>query len=272
MLNVTVINPLNFCWEGFKVTQNWSYRTTFSPHKDKAHHASNHLNDMGAEGWELVSVIAHPDEGLSVFFWKKPTESTAAVEVAQEPVFMDGAEVEPDSAEEQGAQESKIIEVLPDAPAVTFQVGDQMPEFELPSTNGTYFSTSQLKKKTVLYFYPADGTEGCTIQDQGFSAVYEAMADMGLDIIGVSPDTIQSHKAFKKDEDIPFDLLYDEASKVCSALGLLREPPPYEMLPTRTTFLVDTDKKILGLWNDIDVSTHSDDVVSFVLDVLEKAS
>ena len=98
------------------------------------------------------------------------------------------------------------------------------------------------------------------------------MTDMGLDIIGISPDDIEAHNRFKNDEGIPFHLLYDEASRVCSTFGLLQNPPPDDRYPMRTTFLIDTDKIILGLWNDVDVSTHSDDVVSFVLDVLEKAN
>ena len=151
------------------------------------------------------------------------------------------------------------------------KVGEKIPEFKLLSTDGNLFSTSEISKKTVLYFYPADGTESCTIQAKGFSAVYSSIIDMGLDIIGVSPDTIESHNKFRKEEGIPFHLLFDDASKVCDAFGLMQSPPPYEKYPMRVTFLIGADRKILGVWNDIDVSTHSEDVVSFVLEVLDKA-
>ena len=155
--------------------------------------------------------------------------------------------------------------------STTLKVGEKIPEFQLYSTNGNLFCTSNIEKKTVLYFYPADGTESCTIEAKGFSAVYGSIKDMGLEVIGVSPDTIESHNKFRKNENIPFHLLFDDDSKVCEAFGLLQSPPPYEKYPVRITFLIDVDKKILGVWNDIDVSTHSEDVVSFVLEVLEKA-
>ena len=159
-------------------------------------------------------------------------------------------------------------------PKIDLQIGDMFPEFQLPSTDGEYFRTNQLDQKTVIYFYPADGTELCSIQAKGFSAVYETITELGLDVIGISPDDIEAHNKFKSDEKIPFQLLYDKDSKVCAELGLLQREPPLELYPLRVTFLVDTDRTILGLWNDedVDVSSHSDDVVSFVLEVIEKAN
>jgi len=254
------------------VKQNWSYFTTTVAHKDKKHSSHEHLNEMGSKGWELVSVVAHADEGISIFYWKQQNlntyEPASALEI--EPVLESQSDINGLVPDEPEPQEDTTDHVEP--AKIAFQIGDHIPDFKLRSTDGTYFSTSNLEKKTVLYFYPADGTEYCTIQAKGFSAVYETMTDMGLDIIGISPDNIEEHNKFKDDEGIPFDLLYAESSKVCSTFGLLQNPPPNEIYPIRTTFLIDTDKKILGLWNDVDVSTHSDDVVSFVLDVLEKAN
>ena len=151
------------------------------------------------------------------------------------------------------------------------KAGEKIPEFQLYSTAGKLFSTSKISKKTILYFYPADGTESCTIEAKGFSAVYSSIIDMGLDVIGVSPDTIDTHNKFRSDENIPFHLLFDDDSKVCESFGLLQSPPPYEKIPVRITYLIDVDRKVLGVWNDIDVSTHSEDVVSFVVEVLDKA-
>lgn len=250
--------------------QIWSYFTTTVAHKDKKHHAHEHLDEMGSKGWELVSVVGHPDEGISIFYWKQQNHKSDAS------LADDAAQPIPHSR--QDGSEDHEVEAYEDAldnfePAqVALKIGERIPDFKLRSTDGTYFSTSKISKKTVLYFYPADGTEYCTIQAKGFSAVYETMMDMGLDIIGISPDDIDAHNKFKDDEGIPFHLLYDQSSKVCSIFGLLQNPPPDDIYPVRTTFLIDTDKKILGLWNDVDVSTHSDDVVSFVLDVLEKAN
>jgi peroxiredoxin Q/BCP len=153
-----------------------------------------------------------------------------------------------------------------------FDVGDKIPEFELQSTSGELNSTSNLSRDTILYFYPADGTKGCTIQATGFSIVYETLADLGLDIVGVSPDTISAHDKFRLDENIPFHLLYDEGAALCGKLDLLKLPLPNERYPLRVKFLFDYNRRILGKWNDIDVKTHSDDVVSFAVDILEKAN
>ena len=99
---------------------------------------------------------------------------------------------------------------------------------------------------------------------------------MGLQIIGISPDSIDSHVKFRESEEIPFHLLSDYTSEICSLFGLLQRPSPLELYPIRTTYLVDIDKKILAIWPDLgdvdeDVSTHSDDIVSFIMDVFDKA-
>ena len=99
---------------------------------------------------------------------------------------------------------------------------------------------------------------------------------MGFQIIGISPDSIDSHVKFRESEEIPFHLLSDNTSEICSLFGLLQRPSPLELYPIRTTYLVDIDKKILAIWPDLgdvdeDVSTHSDDIVSFIMDVFDKA-
>ena len=84
------------------------------------------------------------------------------------------------------------------------------------------------------------------------------------------PDDISTHKKFRSDQNIPFHLLYDKGSKVSDKLGLLKRPPPDHLYPIRVTFLIDKNRIILGKWDEIDVQTHSDDVVSFVVEILEK--
>ena len=91
-----------------------------------------------------------------------------------------------------------------------------------------------------------------------------------MDIVGVSPDDISTHKKFRSDQNIPFHLLYDKGSKVSDKLGLLKRAPPDHLYPLRVTYLVDKNRVILGKWDEIDVQTHSDDVVSFVVEILEK--
>ena len=246
----------------------WLYRTTSQNFDVKETRLNDHMNQMGQDGWELLSVVPPQYGGKFVFFWKT-LEATSSMDDLSKPDqdAMSRAQEKP-----QETRSKTIAGLKVETVQNGFDIGDKIPEFELQSTSGELYSTSNLSRNTILYFYPADGTEGCTIQAKGFSIVYETLADLGLDIVGVSPDTISAHDKFRLDENIPFHLLYDEGAALCGKLNLLKRPPPDEQYPLRVTFLIDHNRRILGKWNDIDVETHSDDVVSFVVDILEKAN
>ena len=242
----------------------WLYKTTSQNFDVKETRLNDHMNQMGQDGWELLSVVPPQYGGKFVFFWKT-LEATSSMDDLSKP--------DQDAMSRAQEKPSKnIAELQVETVQNGFDIGDKIPEFELQSTSGELYSTSNLSRNTILYFYPADGTEGCTIQAKGFSIVYETLADLGLDIVGVSPDTISAHDKFRLDENIPFHLLYDEGAALCGKLNLLKRPPPDEQYPLRVTFLIDHNRRILGKWNDIDVETHSDDVVSFVVDILEKSN
>ena len=246
----------------------WLYRTTSQNFDVKETRLNDHMNQMGQDGWELLSVVPPQYGGKFVFFWKT-LEATSSMDDLSKPDqdAMSRAQEKP-----QETRSKTIAGLKVETVQNGFDIGDKIPEFELQSTSGELYSTRNLSRNTILYFYPADGTEGCTIQAKGFSIVYETLADLGLDIVGVSPDTISAHDKFRLDENIPFHLLYDEGAALCGKLNLLKRPPPDEQYPLRVTFLIDHNRRILGKWNDIDVETHSDDVVSFVVDILEKAN
>ena len=246
----------------------WLYTTTSQNFDVKETRLNDHMNQMGQDGWELLSVVPPQYGGKFVFFWKT-LEATSSMDDLSKPDqdAMSKAQEKP-----QETRSKTIAGLKVETVQNGFDIGDKIPEFELQSTSGELYSTSNLSRNTILYFYPADGTEGCTIQAKGFSIVYETLADLGLDIVGVSPDTISAHDKFRLDENIPFHLLYDEGAALCGKLNLLKRPPPDEQYPLRVTFLIDHNRRILGKWNDIDVETHSDDVVSFVIDILEKAN
>ena len=246
----------------------WLYKTTSQNFDVKETRLNDHMNQMGQDGWELLSVVPPQYGGKFVFFWKT-LEATSSMDDLSKPDqdAMSRAQDKP-----QETRSKTIAGLKVETVQNGFDIGDKIPEFELQSTSGELYSTSNLSRNTILYFYPADGTEGCTIQAKGFSIVYETLADLGLDIVGVSPDTISAHDKFRLDENIPFHLLYDEGAALCGKLNLLKRPPPDEQYPLRVTFLIDHNRRILGKWNDIDVETHSDDVVSFVVDILEKAN
>ena len=246
----------------------WLYKTTSQNFDVKETRLNDHMNQMGQDGWELLSVVPPQYGGKFVFFWKT-LEATSSMDDLSKPDqdAMSKAQEKP-----QETRSKTIAGLKVETVQNGFDIGDKIPEFELQSTSGELYSTSNLSRNTILYFYPADGTEGCTIQAKGFSIVYETLADLGLDIVGVSPDTISAHDKFRLDENIPFHLLYDEGAALCGKLNLLKRPPPDEQYPLRVTFLIDHNRRILGKWNDIDVKTHSDDVVSFAVDILEKAN
>ena len=246
----------------------WLYKTTSQNFDVKETRLNDHMNQMGQDGWELLSVVPPQYGGKFVFFWKT-LDATSSMDDLSKPDqdAMSKAQEKP-----QETRSKTIAGLKVETVQNGFDIGDKIPEFELQSTSGELYSTSNLSRNTILYFYPADGTEGCTIQAKGFSIVYETLADLGLDIVGVSPDTISAHDKFRLDENIPFHLLYDEGAALCGKLNLLKRPPPDEQYPLRVTFLIDHNRRILGKWNDIDVETHSDDVVSFVVDILEKAN
>ena len=244
---------------------NWIYKTTKSDFDTDEVTLNDHLNNLGNDGWELVSIIPPSYGGKFHFFWKK--QEVSVPKQAHEKERADTL-ISTQSAENKAKTSNSDSPV--EITQSNFEVGDTFPEFSLQSSSGEVFSTADLSKNTVIYFYPADGTEYCTIQAKGFSIVYDTITDMGLDIVGVSPDDILTHKKFRSDQNIPFHLLFDEGSKVSDKLGLLKRPPPDHIYPLRVTFLVDQNRTILGKWDEIDVQTHSDDVVSFVVEILDK--
>ena len=100
-------------------------------------------------------------------------------------------------------------------------VGDQAPDFTLPSQTGEDVSISQFRgnKNVVLYFYPKDETPGCTREACTFRDSYELFTDLGASVIGVSADSVESHKAFAEHYNLPFTLLSDVENKVRKLYG-----------------------------------------------------
>lgn len=142
------------------------------------------------------------------------------------------------------------------------QVGDQAPEFTLPSQDGTPVDLKDLRGKwVVLYFYPKDMTKGCTIEAHNFQrdiAQYEKANAM---VVGVSVDTTGSHKEFCAQQGLTFKLLADTDKKVVQQYGSMMEYNG-NALAARNTFLIDPQGKIRKVWLKVDPNTHSADVLS----------
>lgn len=125
------------------------------------------------------------------------------------------------------------------------EVGTKAPEFTLPDQNGEMHSLKDYRgKKVILYFYPRDNTPGCTKQACGYSERYLAFLEKGVEIIGISKDSVASHKKFKEKQNLTFTLLSDKELEVIQAYDVWKEKKNYgkvSMGVVRTTYLIDEE-------------------------------
>ena len=123
------------------------------------------------------------------------------------------------------------------------EVGVKAPDFELPDQNGKIHRLSDYTgKKVILYFYPKDNTAGCTKQACGFSERYPQFIEKGAVILGVSKDSVSSHKRFEEKYGLAFTLLSDTERKVIESYDVWKEKKNYgkvSMGVVRTTYLID---------------------------------
>ncbi len=140
------------------------------------------------------------------------------------------------------------------------------PEFTLPDQTGRLRSLSEFRgHPVVLYFYPKDDTPGCTTQACNFRNDYPAYEQAGVVILGISPDSAQSHTKFAKKFNLPFTLLADEDHKVAEAYGAwgLKKLLGREYMGIfRTTFLIGPDGKILKVFENVKPEGHSAEVLA----------
>lgn len=122
-------------------------------------------------------------------------------------------------------------------------IGTQAPDFELPDQNGDLHRLSDYRgKKVVLYFYSRDNTAGCTKQACGFAERYPQFTEKGAVVLGISKDSVASHKKFEQKYSLPFTLLSDEEKAVIMAYDCWKEKKNYgkvAMGVVRTTYLID---------------------------------
>lgn len=144
--------------------------------------------------------------------------------------------------------------------------GIPAPDFELLDDTNVPRKLSDFRgRNVVLYFYPADDTPGCTKEACNFRDDYSAYENAGVQILGVSPDTVKSHVKFKQKFQLPFPLLADEGHKVCDLYGVWGPKKfmgrEYEGV-LRTTFLIDENGKIVRVFEKVRPAEHSMEVLS----------
>ena len=128
------------------------------------------------------------------------------------------------------------------------EIGTKAPEFSLPDQNGTVHSLSQYRgHKVILYFYPKDMTGGCTSQACNFRDLYPQFREKGAAVLGVSKDSVASHKRFEEAHGLPFPLLSDPELSAVTAYDVLKpgkDGKPAKSL-IRSTYLIDEDGVIV---------------------------
>jgi thioredoxin-dependent peroxiredoxin len=147
------------------------------------------------------------------------------------------------------------------------QVGQTAPDFTLPSQDGSKISLHDFKGKwVVLYFYPKDGTSGCTLEAHNFQRDIAKYQQANAVIVGVSVDSADSHKEFCAKQGLSFKLLADTEKNVSKAYDSL---VPVIHFSSRNTFLVDPNGKIAKVWEGVSPGKHSDEVLA-ALSTLKK--
>jgi len=141
------------------------------------------------------------------------------------------------------------------------KIGDRMPHFEVMDQNGnTVNSEELLGRKTIIYFYPKDNTSGCTEEACNLRDNYQAMVARGYNVIGVSKDSVKSHKNFAEKYSLPFTLLADTSTEMIQAFGAWGEKSLYGrkyMGTVRSTFIFDEAGILTEIIEKVDTKNHA---------------
>jgi peroxiredoxin Q/BCP len=144
--------------------------------------------------------------------------------------------------------------------------GDKAPDFELPTESDDKLKLSGFKgKAVVLYFYPKDDTSGCTLEAKDFSRFAPDFRKTGVEVIGLSPDSVESHQKFTRKYGLAVRLAADEDKAVATAYGVWVEKSMYGrkyMGVERSTFLIDKTGRIAKIWRKVKVAGHAEEVLA----------
>ena len=138
------------------------------------------------------------------------------------------------------------------------RVGHKAPDFRLPDQNGKTHSLSDYRGKWVLlYFYPKDDTPGCTKEACAIRDNLPKFKSLNLDVLGISTDSIKSHKKFAEKYELPFTLLSDEKKEVLKKYGVLG----------RTSFLINPKGGIFKIYENVKPDAHAEEVLGDMADL-----
>lgn len=149
---------------------------------------------------------------------------------------------------------------------MSLEQGQSAPDFTLQDDQGNTRTLADFAgKTTVFYFYPKDNTPGCTTESQNFRDLYQEFQGEGIEIVGISPDSVKSHQNFKKKHDLPFTLLSDPEKVMLEAYGAWGEKKMYGrtfMGVIRSTVIVDGQGVVKQAFPKVRVKGHADAVLS----------
>jgi thioredoxin-dependent peroxiredoxin len=142
---------------------------------------------------------------------------------------------------------------------ITLKEGEAAPAFALKSDDGKTITLAALKgKPVVLYFYPKDGTPGCTTEACNFRDNFSAFQTAGIEVLGISVDNESSHQKFKEEQKLNFTLLADSDKEVSKKYGVLGTMG----WASRVTFLIDKEGKIKKIYREVNPEVHAAEVLA----------
>jgi thioredoxin-dependent peroxiredoxin len=160
-----------------------------------------------------------------------------------------------------------------DSGAAAPALGSPAPEFKLQDQDGKWHELKDYRGKWVaLYFYPKDQTPGCTAQACGFRDSVAGFREAGVTILGVSVDTIDSHRKFADKHSLPFTLLADPGKDTVRKYGVLKSYIGGMELAKRDTFVIDPQGRIVKRYADVEPKGHSQQVLSDIKELQKNHS
>ena len=145
--------------------------------------------------------------------------------------------------------------------------GMKAPKIKLPTQNGEFSLESNAGKKTVVYFYPKDNTPGCSKQACAFNARLDEFEKRNVKVVGISKDSIASHKKFADKYELKLDLLSDTELEAIKAYDVWQEKKmcgKISMGVVRTTFLIDENGNIEKIWNKVKPEANPDEILEYL--------
>ena len=147
--------------------------------------------------------------------------------------------------------------------ATSLKPGDKAPDFTLLDEDGNEVTLSQYKGHNIaLYFYPMDDTWGCVQQACSLRDGFDDLKKAGITILGISPDSVKSHKRFKSRKELPFRLLSDKGQKVAKLYGAARTFLLSWLSVKRITFLINKHGEIVDILHNIKVRNHAEQIIN----------